>query len=181
MAQGSTVYAFDIELSDVDRGVYQTLELRVARHPSETPDYLAMRVLAYCLEYVEGIAFSKGLGDGDEPAVWAHDLTGVLKAWIEVGSPEPAKVHRASKAAPRVAVYAHKNPELVKRKLAGQEIHKGAEIPIYSFERSFLDELSKALDRRTKLDVSVNDRHVYVTVAGKSLEAVIQEQRIDEP
>lgn len=179
MAQGSTVYTFEIALSDVDRSVYETLELRIARHPSETPDYLVMRVLAYCLEYAEGIAFSKGLGDGDEPAVWVHDLTGVLKAWIEVGSPEPAKVHRAAKAAPRVAVYAHRNPELVKRKLAGNEIFRGAEIPIYSVERSFLDELSKAVDRRTKLDVSVNDRHLYVTVGTKSLEAVLQEQMID--
>src|SRR5262245_53530300 len=164
MAQGSTVYAFEISLSDVDRGVYETLDLRVARHPSETPDYLAMRILAYCLEHAEGISFSKGLGDGDEPAIWVHDLTGQLKAWIEVGNPEPAKVHRARKAAPRVAIYAHRNVELVKRKLSGQGIHKAEDIPLYSFDRAFLDGLCAALDRRMKLDISVNDRHLYVTV-----------------
>src|SRR5581483_5256403 len=105
MAQGATVYTFTVELSDVDRSVYETLELKTARHPSETLDYLVTRVLAYGLEHAEGIAFTKGLGEGEEPAIWVRDLTGQLKAWIEVGSPEPAKVHKAAKAAPRVAVY----------------------------------------------------------------------------
>src|SRR5260221_2253341 len=103
MAIGATVYTFLIAVSDVDRGVYESLELKVARHPSETLDYLVTRVLAYCLEYAEGIAFTRGLGEGDEPAIWIHDLTGKLSAWIEVGNPDPPKVHRARKAAPRVA------------------------------------------------------------------------------
>jgi uncharacterized protein YaeQ len=178
MAQGSTVHAFEIELADVDRGVYETLDLRVARHPSETLDYLAVRVLAYCLEHAEGIVFTKGLGDGEEPAIWVKDLTGGLKAWIEVGTPEPAKVHRAAKAAPRVAIYVHKNVELAKKKLAGQTIHRAAEIPIYSFDRPFVEALSAAVDRRTVLSVSVNDRHLYVTVGGRTHETVIHEDRL---
>jgi len=100
MALGSTIYTFDINLADVDRGVYETLNLRVAQHPSETQDYLLTRVMAYCLQYTEGVAFSKGLSDPDEPAIAVRDLTGVLKAWIDIGLPEPARLHRASKAAP---------------------------------------------------------------------------------
>jgi uncharacterized protein YaeQ len=101
MALGSTIYTFDINLADVDRGVYETLNLRVAQHPSETQDYLLTRVMAYCLQYTEGVAFSKGLSDPDEPAIAVRDLTGVLKAWIDIGLPEPARLHRASKAALR--------------------------------------------------------------------------------
>src|ERR1043165_1276887 len=105
MALSATMYVFAIELADSDRGVYTPLELRVARHPSETAEYLLTRVLAYCLEYAEGIAFSKGLSDPDEPAIFIRDLTGALQSWIEVGAPEAARLHRASKASPRVAVY----------------------------------------------------------------------------
>ena len=65
MALSATIYVFDVELADSDRNIYQTLELRVARHPSETGEYLLARLLAYCLEYTEGIAFSKGLSDPD--------------------------------------------------------------------------------------------------------------------
>src|SRR5262245_11314920 len=108
VAQTATIYTLSIDLSDIDRGVYETLELRVARHPSETAEYMLTRVLAYCLEYTEGIAFSKGLSDPDEPAISIRDLTGALQAWIDVGAPEAARLYRASKASPRVAVYTHK-------------------------------------------------------------------------
>jgi len=103
MALGATVYAFKIELADSDRGVYVPLDLRVARHPSETEDHLLTRVLAYCLEYTEGISFSNGLSDPDQPAISIHDLTGVLRVWVDVGAPDAARLHRAAKLAPRVA------------------------------------------------------------------------------
>ena len=64
MALTATIYTFDIDLSDVDRGCYQTLELRVAQQPSETLEYMLSRVLAYCLEYTEGIAFTQGVAAG---------------------------------------------------------------------------------------------------------------------
>ena len=179
MAQGATVYSFDVSLSDADRGVYETLELKLARHPSETLDYLVTRVLAYCLEYREGISFTRGLGEGVEPAVWIHDLTGKLTAWIEVGSPDPAKVHRARKAAPRVAIYAHRNVDVLRRKLAEGEIHRAEEIPIFSFDRGFLDQLAGSVDRRTKLDVSVTGGHLYVSAGNKSFETAVTEHRIE--
>ncbi len=96
MALNATVYSFEVELSDVDRGVYATVALRAARHPSETPEYLLTRVLAYCLEYTEGLEMSRGLAEPDEPALMVRDLTGALQAWIEVGSPDAARLHKAA-------------------------------------------------------------------------------------
>ncbi len=93
------MHVFTVRLADADRAVYETLALRVAQHPSETPQFLVARVLAYCLEYAEGITFSKGLSDPEEPAILVHDLTGALQTWIEVGMPEAARLHKASKAA----------------------------------------------------------------------------------
>ena len=119
MALGATIYVFNVELADSDRGVYETLEIRAAQHPSETADYLLTRVLAYCLEYTDGIAFSKGLSDPDEPTVSVRDLTGTLLTWIEIGTPDADRLHRASKAAPRVAVYCHKDAELLATRLGG--------------------------------------------------------------
>jgi uncharacterized protein YaeQ len=86
MALGATVYVFEVSLADADRGVHETLTVRAARHPSETPEFLVTRVLAYCLEYTEGIAFSRGLSDPDEPAITVRDLTGALQSWIEIGA-----------------------------------------------------------------------------------------------
>ena len=90
MALTSTMYAFDIALANVDRGVYESLEFRMAMHPSESAEYFVARLLAYCLEYTEGIAFSRGISDPDDPPLSVRDLTGSLKVWIELGAPDAA-------------------------------------------------------------------------------------------
>ena len=83
MAQTATLYSIEIDLADADRHVYETLALRVARHPSESEEYLVARVLAYALEFTDGIAFSSGgLSDPDEPPISVRDLTGSLRVWI---------------------------------------------------------------------------------------------------
>src|SRR5918999_2002196 len=125
MALGATIYNFDIELADTDRNVYESLALRVARHPSESEEYLVARLLAYLLEYTEGIEFSRGVSDPDEPAIVVRDLTGAISTWIEVGTPDAARLHKASKAARRVAVYTHKDPAQFLKQLAGEKIHHG--------------------------------------------------------
>ena len=169
VALGATIYTFDIGLSHVDRHVYETLALRVARHPSETEEYLLTRVLAYCLEHAEGIAFSRGLAEPDEPALAVRDLTGALRAWIEVGLPDAARLHRASKAAPRVAVYTHHDPERVRRAVAGERIHRAESVELYAVDRELLAELAARLDRRMAFDLSVTEGHLYVTIGGETL------------
>src|SRR3982750_2636565 len=137
MALGATVYNFDIDLADSDRGVYETLALRVARHPSESDEYLVARVLAYCMEFTEGIAFSAGgLSAPDAPPIAVRDLTGPLRSWIDVGTPDAARLHRASKTAPRVAVYVHKDPAQWLRGLAGERVHRASELELYALNRA---------------------------------------------
>jgi uncharacterized protein YaeQ len=169
MALTATMYTFDIQLADVDRNVYETLALRVACHPSETEEYLWTRVLAYCLEYAEGIAFSKGLSMPDEPAVMVRDLTGAIQAWIEVGAPDAARLHRASKASPRVAVYTHKDIRLLQRQYMGERIHRSESILLHAVDRGLLDALVERLDRRLAFDLSVTDGTLYVTLGGETL------------
>jgi uncharacterized protein YaeQ len=110
MTLTATIYNFDVELSDTDRHVYESLAVRLARHPSESEEYVATRLLAYLLEFTEGIAFSRGVSNANEPTIAIRDLTGAIKAWIDIGTPDAARLHKASKAAGRVAVYTHKDP-----------------------------------------------------------------------
>ena len=169
MAQTATIHTFDIQLSHVDRGVYESLALRVARHPSETEDYLLTRVIAYCLEYAEGIAFSKGLADPEEPAIAIRDLTGALRVWIEIGAPDAARLHKASKAAGRVAIYTHKDPAHLVRQLAGERIHRAEALELYAVDRELLDGLRARLDRRTTFGLSVSDGQIYIDIDGQTL------------
>lgn len=178
MAAGATVHVFAIQLSDADRGVYQDLELRIARHPSETAEFMLARTLAYCLEYQDGIALTDGVAAVDEPAVLVRDLTGRLLAWIEVGAPAAERLHKGSKQAPRCAVYSHRDPAPWLAQLAGVKIHRAAEIPVYSFERGFMTGASAALPRRAKLALSVTGRHLYLDVDGASFSSAIEECRV---
>ncbi len=169
MALTATIHTFTIQLSDVDRAVYETLALKVARHPSESGEYLVTRVLAYCLEYAEGIAFSRGLSDADEPALAVRDLTGALKVWIDVGSPDAARLHKAAKAAPRVVVYTHRDPAHIQRQLAGERIHRSEALEIYAIDRDVISGLVSRLQRRMSFDLSVTDRHLFLSIGDDTL------------
>ena len=175
MALTATLYTFDVALSDVDRGVYEQLSIKAARHPSESEEYLLTRVLAYCLEYTEGIAFSKGgISDADEPAITVKDLTGAWKSWIEVGAPDAARLHFASKACKRVALYTHKEARLLLRAYEGQRIHRAEHVEVYAMDPELLAALIGHLDRRTKWTLSVTDGQLFMDVGGASYSGSVQ-------
>ena len=174
MAAGAVVYNFAVQLADVDRGVYEELSLRVARHPSETDEYMMTRVLAYCLEYEEGIVFSEGISSTKtEPAVLVRDMTGRLTTWIEVGAPDAERLHFGSKLADRTTVYTHRDPEKVIAAWAGKRIHRLDRITVQSFDPGFVDAAVSALERRTTMTVSRSDGQLYLDINGSSLSTVV--------
>ncbi len=175
MALGDTIYVFDIELANSDSGVYESLKVRVARHPSETAEHMLTRVLAYCLEYTEGIALSNGLSEPDEPAIPVRDLTGVLKTWIDVGAPDAARLHRASKAAPRVAVYTHKDAAQLAARLRGERIHRIEALELYAMDFDWLPGLAQRLQRRTQFALTVSEHHLYLSLGEETLAAVVEQ------
>jgi uncharacterized protein YaeQ len=174
MAAGAVMYNFAVQLADVDRGVYEDFSLRVARHPSETDAYMVTRVLAYCLEYEEGITFSDGISSTDEPAVLIRDLTGRLTAWIEVGAPDAARLHYGSKLADRTTIYTNRDPEKVIAAWAGKRIHQLEQITLHSFEPGFVDAAVAALERRNAITVSLVDGQLYLDVNGIALSSIVQ-------
>lgn len=169
MAIGSTILVFTVQLADVDRGVYEDLTLRVARHPSETDAFMVTRILAYCLEHQDGIEFGGGVSTADEPAVLVKDLTGKITSWIEVGSPDAARVHFGSKLADHTAVYTHRDPAKLLKSWEGKAIHKSGDIVLRSFDPKFIDEATRALERRNIMSVSVTEGELYFELNGTSL------------
>lgn len=169
MALTATLFNFDIDLTDTDRGVYETIALRVAQHPSESDEYLIARVLAYLLEYAEGIAFSRGVSEPEEPIVSVRDLTGKITSWIEIGTPDSARLHKASKTGVRVAVYCHKEGTQWLKGLAGANIHQANSIELYTIDRALIAELVARLNRRMAFSVSITDREFYVSIGDHNL------------
>ncbi len=174
MALTATIYNFDLELADSDRQVYESLALRVAQHPSESDEYLIGRVLAYLLEYAEGIVFSRGVSEPDEPAIAVRDLTGAITSWIDIGTPDTARLHKASKASRRVAVYCHKDPAQWLRQLDAGEIHRAGDLELYVIDRGLITGLVSRLDRRMTFSVSVTDRDIYLSIGSDNLTGAVR-------
>jgi uncharacterized protein YaeQ len=181
MALSATVYHLQIELSDVDRGVYEALDLRLGRHPSESMPYLLTRVFAYALLYEEGIAFSKGgLSSSDEPPLTVRDLQGNLRAWIEVGTPSADRLHKASKASPRVVVFTQHDPKLLAREAATRAIHRAEAIEVYALDATFLDEVAALTDRNARWTLLRTDGTLYVTAGDKTATGALTRHTLSE-
>ncbi len=178
MALSHTIHSLAVDLADIDRGVYRNFALTLARHPSESDDFLVGRILAYCLEHREGIEFSRGVSSTEEPAIMVRDLTGQVTDWIEMGTPSPERLHKASKATKRVAVYLHRAPGPYLQQLAAASIHRADSIELYALDRGLVAGLVERLDRRLSLAVNVHERQLFVTIGGATLEGAVESLRI---
>lgn len=178
MAIGSTMYTFDVQLADTDRGVYEDYSLRVAQHPSETDAYMLTRLLAYGLEHAEGIAFGGTVSSTEEPAVLVRDLTGLITAWIEVGAPDADRLHYGSRLAERTVVYTHRDPAKVMAPWADKRIHRSSEIRVYSFDPGFIDSAVPLLDRRNTMTMTVTEGTLYLDLNGTTLTTGVHEHEL---
>ncbi|MDC0718880.1 YaeQ family protein [Nannocystis bainbridge] len=174
MALTATLYNLHINLSDIDRGVYEDLDLRIARHPSESPRFMWTRTIAYCLSHAEGIAFSKdGIASTDDPPIAIRDPTGILLEWIDVGTPAAERLHKATKAARQVSLFTAASLTQLRRDAAGGAIHKADTIAVWLLEPAFLDALEARLDRKAKLELVRTDGRLYVSIGGDTVEGAI--------
>lgn len=166
-----TLYRFRIELSDLDRNLYDTLDFRLAMHPSETTDYLLTRVLAYALN--EGVAFSgEGLSDPDQPALRRDGPHGAIDLWIEIGNPASRKLHRASKAAATVRVYTYKDPRPLIAECS--EIPRASSIEVFALSPKFLESLSARVERDSRWSLLVQDGLLTLSGEGFSIEGELR-------
>jgi uncharacterized protein YaeQ len=174
MALGATLHHIEITVSDVDRGVYQALDLRIAQHPSESMRYLLTRTLAYCLFWEEGIAFSRGLSTSEEPAVWLRSDDGRVRLWIDVGHPSAERLHRASKASDRVVVCSYGDARAFLRAVRGTHIHRAEAIELVAFAPAFLDALESVMARHAAWELVHTGGRLYVTCDGRTVEGGVE-------
>jgi uncharacterized protein YaeQ len=177
----TSLYRFRIDLSDVDRGVYESLDFRLAMHPSETLPYLLTRAIAYCLNIQEGLELSPaGLSDHDEPSIQIKNNKGGISLWIEIGNPSAKKLHKASKASSQLKVYTYKNPELILREGKSEGIHRAEHIEIFALAPDFLDRLATDLPREVRWSVLHNEGRLSVSLGDKTEEVEIKKYGFNE-
>ena len=169
----ATLHRFLLEVADIDRGVYESLDLRVARHPSEDEERVVVRVLARALAHEEGLEFGRGLSDVEEPALHTHTPTGGLRSWIDVGVPSAERLHRASKRAEQVVVVTHKQSAALRREWSSRSIHRAGSIALLRLPPPLVAALAESLPRTVTWYVTLQDQLLSVAVGDANVDGAL--------
>jgi uncharacterized protein YaeQ len=162
MALKPTIYKAQIELADSDRNCFESLSLTLARHPSETLERMAARLLAYCLNSTRGLEFTKGISTAEEPDLWVHSDHGDIEHWIEVGQPEQPRLRKACGRARLVSVYAFAKSVPTWWKLNGADIGALPRLQVWQFDWDEIQAAAALLDRTVHLNVSIVGGIIYL-------------------
>lgn len=168
MALKPTIYKAQVELADSDRNHYDTLSLTLAKHPSETLERMAVRLLAYCLNNAPRLEFTRGISTADEPDLWLHSDSGEIEHWIEVGQPEEPRLRKACGRARQVSVYTFAKSAATWWKLNGEAISKLPQISVWQMDWDEVVAVSQLFDRTVQLSVSIVGGTIYLDSNGTS-------------
>jgi uncharacterized protein YaeQ len=158
----------------VDRNLYQVLEFRAAMHPSESVPFFLTRVLAFCLNYQEGLEFTAGISEPDDPAIRVMGLTGQMELWIDIGNPAAKRIHKAAKSVKKVLIYTHKDIRKLVEDLKEEKVHKLEEIGLFSIDQKFLTTLGETLERDNHWEMTINEGELYIGAGKESFQTRVE-------
>ena len=174
MAQRATIHRVNIDLCDSDRQVFEELQMSVARADSETAHRLVARLLAYCLYYERDIAFTGGVGAGDEPDVWIKEPGGRVKLWLEVGLPDPARLVKAARHCGEVVLLAYGRRLRDWHSEHRTDFDRVENVRVTELDLGFLDQLAAGLDRTIRWSLTVSGGTLYLTDGDRQLETSLR-------
>ncbi len=163
MALPSTIYRLQLHISNVDRGIYETLQTTVARHPSETEERLVARLLAAAVFYEPELSFTKGLSATDEPDLWVKGGDGSVLFWVEVGLPAAERIVKASRHSEKIALLAFGKAMANWEQQHLPKLRKLDNLVLMSVEQDFIGSLAGQLERTIEWSVTITEGTLYLT------------------
>lgn len=162
MALSATPYKVELNLTDLDRDIYESLRFTMARHPSETEERLAARLLALALWYDEALVFGRGLSTVDEAALWQKSLDDRVLHWIEVGQPDSDRLVWCSRRAERVSLLVYGDRRMWETKVF-PSLGTLDNLNVVALPPQELSELSQELPRSINWAVMISEDSLFVT------------------
>jgi len=170
MAIKPTIYKATINLSDIDRHLYQELNLTMALHPSETAERLMVRLIVFCLNTQQNLAFTKGISTTDEPDIWAVSLDERIEHWIEVGQPDPERVKKSVGRSEKVSIYLFGKSSDTWWQINQNAIMKLKRTSVFQFQWRQVEQFMSMFSRTMRLNVTINEGLIFVSDDSNSLE-----------
>lgn len=165
MALKSTIYKVSLQLSDLNRELYQSYALNVALHPSETLERMLMRLLAFSLYANEDLRFTKGLSTDDEPDIWLKSLSDEIELWVDLGLPDLKRIRKAAGRSKQVVIFAY-GGQKVSPWFEGvaKDLDKLTHATVIKIDMSGIEALVSNVERTMEMSVIVQDQVISVTL-----------------
>jgi uncharacterized protein YaeQ len=169
MAQKSTINKATIHLSDMDRNYYDTLNLTIAQHPSETDSRMMLRIIAYVLNAHEDLQFGKGVSDEDEAAIWQINYSEEIELWIELGQLDEKRLKKACNRAKKVKLYCYGSSVNTWWKQSQGKLLQFDKLSIEQFSEETTQALTQLMSRNMEFQCSIQDGQLWLTSGETSL------------
>jgi uncharacterized protein YaeQ len=169
MALKATIYKANIELADMDRNYYDSLQLTIAQHPSETDQRLMVRLICYILNAHNDLQFGKGVSDEDEAAIWQINYSDEIALWIELGQLDEKRIKKACNKSAQVKLYCYGSSVETWWSQSQNSLNKFPKLSIKQFEPSIIEALVKLLSRTMEFQCSIQDGQLWLTCNDESL------------
>jgi uncharacterized protein YaeQ len=170
MAQKSTVFRAELNISDMDGGYYSNHTITIARHPSETDERMMMRVLAFIIYASDNLRFANGLSEPDEPDLWEKDYTGAIVRWIMVGLPDERQIKKACGRSGEVIIFAYGGSAVDAWWSSLSQGNKFTNLSVFAVPESASRKLASLVERSMQLQCSIQDGHLWLSSQDSSLE-----------
>ncbi|KAB7661716.1 YaeQ family protein [Plesiomonas shigelloides] len=166
MALKATVYKANINIADMDRHYYQSADLVLAQHPSETEQRMMVRLLAWVRHANERLVFTKGLCADDEPEIWLKNYHDGIDLWIDVGVPDEKRLKKASHQSELVVLYAYGDRAAkVWWEQNSNKIRQYSNVRVFFISDEQVSRLTQLVNRTMNLQATLQDGLVWLSDA----------------
>lgn len=169
MALKPTIFKMNINVSDLDNDVYDSIAITVAQHPSETTERMVTRILAYVLNNQEFLSFTTGLSEADDPAIWAKNYSDEFLLWVDVGEPAFDRIKKAARQAKVAKVYTFNTKSGVWWKQS-QKDFATIKAEVYQFDFEQVQQFAALVERTMDFSITITDSVFYIAANKGSCE-----------
>jgi len=169
MALKATIYKASIHLSDMDRNYYDTLQLTIAQHPSETDQRMMLRIIAFVLNAHDDLQFGRGVSDEDEATIWQINYSKEIELWIELGTIDEKRIKKACNRSKQMKLYCYGRSVEPWWKQIGSKLQQFDNLSIEQFSMATIESLIKLIDRNMEFQCSIQDGQLWLTVGDDTL------------
>ncbi|WP_430462859.1 YaeQ family protein [Thalassolituus sp. LLYu03] len=171
MALKATIYKAELMVSDMDRNHYQTYNLTIAQHPSETVERMMVRIAAFALNAADNLEFTRGLSTDDEPDLWAHSLSDEVELWIELGQPDEKRIRKACNKAQKSVIYTyHGRAAQLWWEQMQNTCRRFSNLSVFNFDADAIAQLEGLVDRSMRLQANIQDGTLWLGNNDTSIE-----------